>query len=66
MRRINFESIHGTDRTYAVITKNGRVKQLTFEVSGYGVTQKDKQKEARFRRRLELWGIKYIFVDVSF
>jgi hypothetical protein len=61
---MNFNSIHGIDRTYACITRNGKVKDYTFSISGYGAV--DKRKEQRFRHLIDFMKIIYCYKDIKF
>jgi hypothetical protein len=61
---MNFNSIHGTDRTYACITMQGRCKNFTFAIAGYGSTEK--RKEQRFNHLLNLFNITHCYKDIRF
>jgi hypothetical protein len=61
---MNFNNIHGTDRTYACITRQGKCKNFTFAIAGYGAYEK--KKEERFSHLLSLFNITYCYRDVRF
>lgn len=47
---MNFKDIHGTDRRYYLDIAGVRDEEKVFEIAGYGVTQRDIEKEETFRR----------------
>lgn len=61
---MKFDSIHGTDRIYVVLTKCGRCKSFNFAITGYAAL--DVAKEKRFRHLLNFLKIKHVSTDVSF
>lgn len=65
--KIDVNDIHGTNRIYHILVNGERELETVFEISGWGVTKKDIEKEKRFRRWLDIAPtITYGFWDETF